>query len=1047
MGLCILKCLRTLFRVVSHPRRGKATFFMAALTAAGCVLIVVMNEQPANGRLPRTIVPMVSRGVDFRACRTSSNTEQVQSAICERPRIRAMMDRFSAWRGRPDRAVKRGGIDPIHSVALADLIGLPGDETRVRGVIQRLNSAARLDRSRVPALVDLSAAHLVAAGQRNTTFNLLSALDAAERAAILEPRNLAALFNRALALQALGTRSAARLAWQQYLEVDSVSSWADEARRWTSSIQSFQSLQPRLELDAADSALTRLASLSPAGARRFGWEELLSDWGRAVLDGDSQVAHARLNQAAMLGETLVRRGGDASLAEAVTIIHNHAGNRRELLRLAEAHHCYGKGRAALAAGDRARANVMYTRILELRGASPLLDTWTQITLRPPARRASTTISVAKEVLFRTDARRYPAILARTQLLLAQNANGALPHLEFARQMFQRAGELDNAAEVKVQAAQVERVAGNTAESYASLRAALQRLGSLPESSALLRAWRVLASTAAGDKLPAAALRIADEEVLTSTRLQPRDRVSALQNRAWLHYQLGLVRLAQADVSEAERLLPLLSPRFRDHYATSLRITSAATMTESVRARAVLDSIIAKLTVKPQDPVWEARARLKRADAHTETGNLEVARKDLRAGLEVLAAVQPSFAYGQAELGRMTLNHVVEKLVVDGHARLSLQDLEAGLSLLSSRRVGIATPRRIPSGTTVVRYAVTRDALLAWTLVDTTVRVTRIVLAKPSLESLVERAVIALEQRDDSTSTIALQQLYEFLIRPIERYFGPAGNSLVIVPDGIVARVPFAALRNAPSGQYLIQNRELLLSPTIDEGAFRRFWSDASPDSVVFISDPAFNMREFPTLDRLWGARREVAKASSEYAYARTLTGEKATVRGLLNILQRISVLHIASHAISDEGLPENAYLVLTPDHSHDGRLTAAEIARSNFSGINLVVLSACSSLQGSVDGGGFAGLTGAFLHSGVRGVVGGLWHVDDELTAELMAHFHRQYRTSGNAPAALRAAQLEMLLSTRSRYRSPSAWAGFEYAGNGGLDKTREMARRTRTHS
>jgi CHAT domain-containing protein len=46
-----------------------------------------------------------------------------------------------------------------------------------------------------------------------------------------------------------------------------------------------------------------------------------------------------------------------------------------------------------------------------------------------------------------------------------------------------------------------------------------------------------------------------------------------------------------------------------------------------------------------------------------------------------------------------------------------------------------------------------------------------------------------------------------------------------------------------------------------------------------------------------------------------------------------------------------------------------------------------------------------------------------------MSAFHEEYRASGDAPGALRAAQLRLLRSANPVLRSPAAWAGFRYAG------------------
>jgi CHAT domain-containing protein len=46
-----------------------------------------------------------------------------------------------------------------------------------------------------------------------------------------------------------------------------------------------------------------------------------------------------------------------------------------------------------------------------------------------------------------------------------------------------------------------------------------------------------------------------------------------------------------------------------------------------------------------------------------------------------------------------------------------------------------------------------------------------------------------------------------------------------------------------------------------------------------------------------------------------------------------------------------------------------------------------------------------------------------------MVAFHGAYRRSGNGAEALRAAQIELLRSPDAELSSPSAWAGFRYAG------------------
>ena len=77
---------------------------------------------------------------------------------------------------------------------------------------------------------DLAAAQLVAAMELEQPSRLGNALAAADRALRLEPSSPEALFNRALILERLGLRDASDASWQRYLQIDSSSPWAGEAK-------------------------------------------------------------------------------------------------------------------------------------------------------------------------------------------------------------------------------------------------------------------------------------------------------------------------------------------------------------------------------------------------------------------------------------------------------------------------------------------------------------------------------------------------------------------------------------------------------------------------------------------------------------------------------------------------------------------------------------------------------------------------------------------------------------------------------------------------
>jgi len=107
----------------------------------------------------------------------------------------------------------------------------------------------------------------------------------------------------------------------------------------------------------------------------------------------------------------------------------------------------------------------------------------------------------------------------------------------------------------------------------------------------------------------------------------------------------------------------------------------------------------------------------------------------------------------------------------------------------------------------------------------------------------------------------------------------------------------------------------------------------------------------------------------------------------------------------------------------DGILTAYEISQMDLRNTELVVLSACETGLGHIEGNeGVYGLQRAFKIAGVKTIVMSLWQVPDYQTQELMTVFYQKWLL-GKMPVrqALQAAQKEM----RDKGYEPYYWAGF----------------------
>ncbi len=140
------------------------------------------------------------------------------------------------------------------------------------------------------------------------------------------------------------------------------------------------------------------------------------------------------------------------------------------------------------------------------------------------------------------------------------------------------------------------------------------------------------------------------------------------------------------------------------------------------------------------------------------------------------------------------------------------------------------------------------------------------------------------------------------------------------------------------------------------------------------------------------------------------------------------VFKISEHPMIRSGLilagANHAWKTGTPlGNREDGILTAYEISQMDLRNTDLVVLSACETGLGHIEGNeGVYGLQRAFKIAGARHLVMSLWQVPDYQTQELMTVFYQKLLLEKRTVRqAMHAAQDEM----RRRRYEPYFWAGF----------------------
>ncbi|MEW6776927.1 MAG: CHAT domain-containing protein [Bdellovibrionota bacterium] len=253
------------------------------------------------------------------------------------------------------------------------------------------------------------------------------------------------------------------------------------------------------------------------------------------------------------------------------------------------------------------------------------------------------------------------------------------------------------------------------------------------------------------------------------------------------------------------------------------------------------------------------------------------------------------------------------------------------------------------------------------------------------------------------------------------------TALFIVPDGLLANIPFAALAG-PDGKLLIEKYRLTYEPSFS--IYKNILSrklPKNPPSVLAVGAPPNSWFDQGGLPE---AVREAGTVSRIFEGGRLFAGQGGTESAFYRDVPNYSILHLATHGLAHKQ-PRKSFLQFGDDGSNDGLLTAAEISALDLSHLYVAVLSACqTAVSADADSTGeLVSLTTSFLEAGAPTVVGSFWQVSDVSTTRLMLNFYEKFLEVGTSEA-LRQAQLA--LRTDSSYSHPYYWAAF---GLYGFDK------------
>lgn len=378
---------------------------------------------------------------------------------------------------------------------------------------------------------------------------------------------------------------------------------------------------------------------------------------------------------------------------------------------------------------------------------------------------------------------------------------------------------------------------------------------------------------------------------------------------------------------------------------------------------------------------------------------------------------------------------------------------------------------LPANTALVSYFVGDSTLYSFVITKKNFKVYRFPIGKDFYNQQIGiRKSITWQLNEDYVALAhrLYQQLFPFTL-------DKAIESLIIIPDGTLSKLPFEALLtqkvnprsaiNFSQLPYLLNDYQISYAlsgalfyqdrfspPAADKtngGLLAYAPVFAEPQKVGFYSNGTRN-----PLAEVNGDIGRTTTSDGQYVAALPATADEVQSIAAVfqqkgqqtstflfqnaneNQLKRSDMshskyIHIATHGFINEAQPDLSGLLLFPDSTEqeDHILYSGEVYGLNLNA-QLVVLSACETGLGKVaNGEGLLGLSRAFFYAGAENLLVSLWKVQDQATADLMVGFYQAHLNGDAAQFStpLRQAKLDLIRS--NNFNHPYYWSAFVLIG------------------
>lgn len=353
---------------------------------------------------------------------------------------------------------------------------------------------------------------------------------------------------------------------------------------------------------------------------------------------------------------------------------------------------------------------------------------------------------------------------------------------------------------------------------------------------------------------------------------------------------------------------------------------------------------------------------------------------------------------------------------------------------------------IPEQTTVVRYLNVDNKLYAFIVNKTAYNIVPLQSENNSnhMDALTEN-----EFDIDKTSE-SLYALYKNLWEPFEDKIQT--KNIIIIPDGELFNLSFEALTSSKVNSFdvlvehsllskhnisynysllLLNENQKIAEYSSDFIAFAPEFNDKMKDDYKTMITDSINIDKTYLQLLPQPFSLDLAKEYSKLFNGKSYINENASKQIFKNEAKEHKIIHIGTHAESNNISPELSRLVFAKNASDDDNsLYTYEIYNQNLSS-NLAVLTACETGKPTYQSGeGMISLAHAFNYAGSESILTSLWKIDEQSSMQIIELFYNNISEGLPKNEALKLAKLEYIKTAQGRAKHPQYWAGLVLIGD-----------------